>query len=722
MGDVTSVLRHSRGFVFILACLAMVAGGTTASQAQSNSDQTAALTDIGAIPRLPGAKDDPSRTSSDRVVYSVAARLADTNNALVKLLGAEGWKPYAEPMENRSSTSLTFKKGPQALSVSLTIQVGKNEQTSQVTTVYYSASRLYFALAVPDDATDLVFDTNRPYLSLSTAGSVETTREFYDKQLTASGWVPLSADNATAKWPNAKLDADAAYFDRGNGRPIVLTFLRSGNKTNVEIRVAPFALPTELQADTEIFGLPRPKPTKTSGGTDGRPRELHAHVIAGIEPVLAFYRKELTARGWKEEAKGAVVKADEVVLNFTPPEGMATLKLNRKYDFTVVSLVQHIPLAAPRTSPSASRTAPDDMLSGMLKEAQQMMRDADAMPGMKPPAAPPANAPSETLRPLASNTAPVPVPENAEDVEFDGDDGKLEFTSPSSLKSVADFYRATMKQQGWATQSSVINNANMSVLNFSKGGKTVSFTLMKMGPNTNVTAEGSALTGAGGKTADKTADKSGDTTAKADTPSPAATEDDLIVEEFGGLQVPKRHTMAEGTKNPFRREMNANVPLALDAVLGFYRRELGKLNWKEEAKDAVVAADNVSLRYTAPEGPAQLKLSRKDGETVVNLVVKDPGAATKGGVMPKPGQVKFIFGNINEADATITFNGKPIKIAKGAGTKAPDGPSLDLPPGKYKYSIKPAGKPAQNEEVDAKADETWGLMVGPGGILALQAY
>ena len=94
---------------------------------------------------------------------------------------------------------------------------------------------------------------------------------------------------------------------------------------------------------------------------------------------------------------------------------------------------------------------------------------------------------------LSENKAPVPVPETAEDVEFDGADGKLEFSSASSLKSVADFYRSTMKQQGWASRSSVINNANMVVLNFSKAGKAVSFTIMKMGDKTNVAADGSAL-------------------------------------------------------------------------------------------------------------------------------------------------------------------------------------------------------------------------------------
>ena len=73
-------------------------------------------------------------------------------------------------------------------------------------------------------------------------------------------------------------------------------------------------------------------------------------------------------------------------------------------------------------------------------------------------------------------------------------------------------------------------------------------------------------------------------------------------------------------------------------------------------------------------------------------------------------------------EATMTFNNKAVKIKGGAGTKAPDGPTLDVKPGKYKFSIKPAGKPAQTEEIEVGADETWGLMIGPGGVLPMQAY
>jgi hypothetical protein len=81
-----------------------------------------------------------------------------------------------------------------------------------------------------------------------------------------------------------------------------------------------------------------------------------------------------------------------------------------------------------------------------------------------------------------------------------------------------------------------------------------------------------------------------------------------------------------------------------------------------------------------------------------------------------------MFGNINGAAAAITFNNKIINVAAGAGTKSPDGPMLDVPPGKYKYSIKLPGRPSESDVVEVGADETWGLMIGPGGVLALQAY
>jgi hypothetical protein len=673
---------------------------------------TAKQIDVSTLPRLEGAVVKTENSSSDRLSYTVLGPVQNTIAATKKLLAAEGWQEYVAPLEEPRALSLTLKKGAQGLSIFFTMPAGEPVHSG----VDYSTARLGFALPIPEDATDTVFDENRPYLNVIASGTVDSNLDFFKKQLAATGWSPLSAKDAATKWPNAKFDENIAkgaiaYYVSENQRPIVLLVqCRDDGKINAEIKVPPFALPQSLEADQDIFGLPRPKPAKTSGGTGGPiERELHAHVNAEIGPVLAFYRRELLARNWKEEAQGAVVNPDQVVLNFwSEDKGTAVLKLGHKYDFTVVSLVQKLPKPPVKTE----RPAMDDSVDTMMKQAQQMVRDAAAdaignkMNALK--TAPASNGPVETLRPLAGNDAPLPLPESAEDIEIAS--GRLEFTATSSVTSVAEFYRFTMKQQGWQAQPSVINNANMVVLNFSKDHKAVSFTIMKMGNTTNVSADGSALKVAAGKLA---------------TPNTAlqsATEDDLVAEESGGLPVPKRHTLSDGAKTPFRRELNANVPLDLAVVLSFYRRELTKLNWKEESQSAEVAADKVNLAYTSPDGPALLTLGRKDGETIVSLAVKNPDAAAKAGVIPKSGQAKVLVTNPNEVEAVITINKQTIKIAAGAGTKGPDGAMLDLAPGKYKFSIKLAGKAASNDELKVGADETWGLLIGPGGALPMHVY
>ena len=177
-------------------------------------------------------------------------------------------------------------------------------------------------------------------------------------------------------------------------------------------------------------------------------------VPAEVGTVLAFYRRELAARHWKEETQGAVVKPDEVTLNFSSPEGTAVLKLGHKYDLTSVSLVLQV--AETGRQADAGRQSRLGRRACM-KQAQQMMREAtaDARAGMKPPKAAPAptSAVSRPCARCAENKAPVPVPDTAEDVEFDGADGKLEFSSASSLKAVADFYRSAMKAAGLAGRS-----------------------------------------------------------------------------------------------------------------------------------------------------------------------------------------------------------------------------------------------------------------------------
>jgi hypothetical protein len=701
--------------------LALLAAAPFAARADDG------LVDVRTLPHLEGAIEDTSHAEPYRLSYGVPTPVAITSQATRKLLAANGWMQYARPMEE-SGGSLLFKKGQQGLSVSFSQGLGRPDQS----TVDYTANRLTASVPFPDDATNILFDERRPYLNCFTAVPVEASLDFFRTALAASGWLPLSAADAAADWPHAEFDdkianGARAYFsyanrDGGYQQPPIMLSLRrrDDGRTSVEIRVAPFALPQTLGVARESAGLPVPDHTPSSGSTgdpDSVRRTVQGMSLADIPAVLAFYRRELTARNWTEQAGGAAGAPDEVTASFSSAEQTATLRLARKYDLTLFTLTTQMKEAALAARAAAKKQADDkftndaDAMVKQVMAADEIRRAAQA-----------AGLSDAPLHALAGQTTPVPLPENAENIKFDGAEGKLEFDSGSSVKAIAAFYRGILKPLGWKEQPSVINKSTMVVMEFARGGKALSFTAMQMGPKVNVSADGSGLVMAAARP-----------DAKAGEASNAAAGGAAIValeaEPDTALPVPKQHTMSTlqagnlpGSEIPFRRELDASVPADLGSVLAFYRSELGKRGWTESAQRAV-KPDRVELAFASPDGPAVLKLGRNDDETTINLAQKIPAAAAKSEVMPKPGQAKLLFGNLGDGEATLTINKQAIRIPAGAGGPQSKGPTLELPPGKYRYSLKVAGGPARNNEIELAADDAWGLMVGPGGdVLSLHVY
>ena len=206
---------------------------------------------------------------------------------------------------------------------------------------------------------------------------------------------------------------------------------------------------------------------------------------------------------------------------------------------------------------------------------------------------------------------------------------------------------------------------------------------------------------------------------------------DLEAEPDSALPVPKQRSMrmmgtgkVPGSDAPFRRHLEASVPAGLNAVLAFYRSELGKRGWKETADGAVVKPDQVKLAFSSSDGPAVLQLGRSNGETSVNLVQRYPAVAAKADVIPKPGQARLVFGNMGNSEVSLSINKQTIRIAAGAGgPQSPDRPKLDVPAGKYPYSVKVAGRPAKSDTIEVTADDAWGVMIAPSGeVLSLQIY
>jgi hypothetical protein len=692
----------------LVACVALT-GASVKVQAQGGFD-------VMSVPRPDGAEVAPDRTSSQSsVTYVYPASMTDTVSATEKSLNGGGWIRYRTPDEERTSTSMRFKNGRLGIYVSFTMSGGKGDRSR----IYYSHNNSIPAnVPFPEGATDIVYDENRPFLRCVVPQSTDAALEFFAKGLAAEGWSPLAASAIEARWPNAKLtdavDGRRVYFNR-DGReqrqpPVMLTLKQSGDKTVVDLRIAPFALPQDLPLYKEFAGLPAPEKTKTVGSTgsaDSVRRESHALVIAEMPVVLAFYRREMTLRGWQEQAAGAAISDTAVRLTFTRPDETAVLELGQRYDFTTVRLNAQLSQAAIAGRERAKKEADAKWMRDAVQQAQTLAAESEAK--RRTQVAEAAAAPVESLRPLANASTPIPLPDNANDVKFDSNDGKLDFTSPSTPKSVATFYRDALKPLGWKEERGVINGPTMYSMDFTKGGQKLDMTVMLFGGKAKVSAHGSGL--------QKPAD-------------PARETERLEAGEASGFPVPKKHTMSgQGTwtmktgKVAFRRELNAQVPSDIGSVLAFYRRELTTRAWKELPDGAVMKSENVLLAFAAPDGPALLKLGREGKETTINLVVKNPVEAEKAGILPLAGKAKVVISNFGDAEATVMIDQKTFKVKPEApNAPKPNGPMLDLKPGKYRYSLKIAGKPNDTGEITVAADDAWALLIGPGGILPMQMY
>ena len=728
--------------IMALIVFAGLASACSQSEATGASPATGGF-DVSRLPRVTGAKQVFASPFS--TIFTAPGSVKDTAATVRSTLVGLGWQSYVRPysarIESENMTIMSFKKGPQALSVMVGLAPAQNNATS----VNYNAVALPADLPFPKDATAIEYDYDGPELICLTTEAIEPTLDYYRKELGALGWSLWSAKLGDKQPPggrNGELTQKGgyAYYTKTGKKPLVLT-LQTGPDSKLKIQIKSYPmemLETEHRAavnvDMRAKGLPvaeAPPPTvkpapakpiksaaevhadmmkevhqtlskataqmaapaKTASNSVAmlqdvpRPRadnslpiplpetavdiaykaeneKLEFNSQTSVTALATFYRDEMKRLGWRER-RSVINRPNMVVLDF--------LKAKLKLMVTIIQLGKH-----------ANVSADGSILATAKPKVQLVAHDA-------------------ALKTAATKRPPVPLPADAQELDYDADRGAVDFNSASPIKAVTAFYRAELKRQGWKEASPAIERPNIAVLNYAKDDDGLSFMINQTGDKTIVSVNGSAL---------KTA------AAKAVPPSP----EDLEVTETAGLPVPKAHTMAMGEQTGVRKAVKAEVGLPLAATLDFYRRELGKRKWQEQSKGAVVAADRAVIAFTAPDGPAVLKLSRKSGRTMVELSIKDAARAAKSGMLPKPGQAKILLGNMLPTDATVTIRGQTIRIKAGAGAKAPDGPTLDLPPGKYKYSLKAAGVTAETEEIEVAADETWGLLVAPGGMMPMHVY
>lgn len=197
------------------------------------------------------------------------------------------------------------------------------------------------------------------------------------------------------------------------------------------------------------------------------------------------------------------------------------------------------------------------------------------------------------------------------------------------------------------------------------------------------------------------------------------------VSQGTGLPLPESWSIATAKNSPFIASVYAETPRDLTAVLGFYRAELGKRGWMEK-DGATVEPDRAVIAFTTSHGPALLRLSRQDDKTISDLSQRKRAIATAG-LQSKPGQVRLMLGNKTDDEAVITVNEQTVRLPGHAGEKLansddaagelPDSQKIDLPPGRYKVTLRTVDGATQNREFEVAANEMWGLLVGTDDVL-----
>ncbi|MEZ6072973.1 MAG: hypothetical protein R3C10_22585 [Pirellulales bacterium] len=184
----------------------------------------------------------------------------------------------------------------------------------------------------------------------------------------------------------------------------------------------------------------------------------------------------------------------------------------------------------------------------------------------------------------------------------------------------------------------------------------------------------------------------------------------LAVDDRQSMLVPRGTSEMSMSGSPYKKTLRALIEAEQADVMAFYRDELEKRGWHEDASNDDGASP--SLSCSGDEGKLTLELGRRRGQTMITLTVRNETLAREHKVVPPNGKAMLMLGNATEAEIEITIDDKAHRLAAEQGGRDPsDALKVQIEPGKH--TIKVAGSNAEN--VDVPAGATWGVIAIPGG-------
>lgn len=536
-----------------------------------------------------------------------------------------------------------------------------------------SSPRFYVSdIPFPADAQAIKYDSQTAKITFTSLTGVETLAEFYRQALAAEGWQEneafSSADEVLA----------LLVFNQGEATTSFTIFnIGFGNDTEVTISPSGFVwdnVEAEESLALDTTNLPLPADAREIA-YDPDFEEISFMSDTDVETLAEFYRQLFTAEGWFESV--TITAGSTTSLAFDRDESTIKVDLNN-IDGTETEVLL--------TAYSFSWDSPD---TSEMSEVSFEVSEADE---------------SDFLPYTMINGVAIP-PEVVGGTTVKGKE--VTYLADLDFAGVVDFYRPALAdldlETGCLEDISGLDSISCSISN---GRVSMSFFLVKKADDQ--TKVSITLT-------DHEAEQ-----AEIEAAEAAGT---LSVVYKNNLIVPHDYTNYVSEGSQLRQSTSFSSPSDLETVLAFYRRELTAFGWQEQTGAALVGDTNASLTFENKDGTLTVELSQATaGGTDVHLNTRLTAAAEAAGVLPQPGQARLLVSNFAEVEAVLSIDGQEIKLAPMTGVEEPDGPSLDLAPGHYTYTLTIPNEPVITDTIDLGADETWALLVGPGGAMPLPVY
>ncbi len=274
--------------------------------------------DLRLAPKFDKAQIEIVFENEDTVIYRTKADLPEIETTLLRKMHEAGWTAYSRlhssHTENEDVRDLEFLRNGMVLRV----YISRFPADPTSFSVQYSGFLTTNSIPVPVDSGFVEFDgATQPYLVATTTMTLIQSREFYEKELAAQGWLArdygrsLRDDHYWLCYVRGQQDLTVVLQSLPTGR----TLVRVGDGLeNTSWQLAKPAPAVESGSETigiEAADLPILNETK-SAKYDSNDHSIEFSMdTMPLLKIAELYTKEFESSGWKQE--GAGIKADDYV-------------------------------------------------------------------------------------------------------------------------------------------------------------------------------------------------------------------------------------------------------------------------------------------------------------------------------------------------------------------------------------------------------------------------